>query len=79
MTAFLNTQRQSPPQAMAVGLGTSVRSQDQQGQVQPTGTEGIALERKVQVILCLQIVTQCDFQVLAWEISRRFLWSCSTP
>ena len=51
----------------------------QQGQVQPTGMEGIALERKAQVNLCLWTVIQCDFQVLAQEISFHFLWSCSTP
>lgn len=82
MTAFSNTLRQSPAQAMALGLGTRVSaipSQDQQGQVQPTGMEGIALERKVRIILCLQVVTQCDFQVLAQEISLHFLWSRSTP
>lgn len=64
---------------MAQGLGArlSEAPQDQQGQVQPPGTEGIALEGKAHVVLCLQILTQCNFQVLAQETPCRFLSSCS--
>lgn len=68
MTIFLNTLRQSP---MSQGLGTRV-SAARTSRV----TESIDLKIKVQVIL--QILTQCDFQVLAQEMPCHFLSPCST-
>lgn len=65
---FLNTLRQSPvPQKPGTGISAA----------QTSGVmEGIDLERKMQVIL--QVLTQCDFQVLAQEIPCHFLSPGST-